>query len=158
MSIGDDKSLQDTSIRVVKSDQSHHLYIDDGASTSRRRVKFTSSLLKALARLLVPAKLRRALTKDDSASTFLRLLNSQHVADLQLIFVVTCFLIVVGPIFVTIWHKWVDTVGVIGSATLISGILGVGCGVMAWIYQTGSARLGVVDLFACEIKIGRAHV
>jgi uncharacterized protein (DUF486 family) len=151
MSIDDDKSRQDASIRVVKSDQPHHQYIDDDASTSQRRVKFPSALLKALAKLLVPAKLRRSLTKDDSASTFLRLMNSAHVADLQLIFVVTCFLIVVGPIFVTIWHKWVDTVSVIGSATLISGILGVGCGVMAWIYQTGSARLGIVDLFACEI-------
>jgi hypothetical protein len=43
--------------------------------------------------------------------------------------------------------------------------LGVLGGILAWAYQTGSARLGVVDLFACEIStlcrvitvVGTAH-
>lgn len=93
----------------------------------------------------------RALTKDKAASTFIRLARSQHVADLQLIFWTSWILMLAGSIFVIIWHKWFDSSGVIGSGALISGIVGVGCGVLAWTYQTGSTRLGIVDLFACEI-------
>ena len=37
------------------------------------------------------------------------------------------------------------------SGMFIGAVGAVGCGVLAWTYQTGSARLGVVDLFACEI-------
>ena len=37
------------------------------------------------------------------------------------------------------------------SGPFIGAICAVGGGVLAWTYQTGSARLGVVDLFACEI-------
>jgi hypothetical protein len=33
----------------------------------------------------------------------------------------------------------------------ISAILAGLCGIIAWCYQTGSGRLGIVDLFACEI-------
>jgi hypothetical protein len=98
-----------------------------------------------------PIRLWQVLTQDEGASTFKRLLTSRHVADLQLIFWSSCLLMVVGSIFVFVWHGWVDTTGVIGSATLISLIVGTGCGVLAWCYLTGSARLGVVDLFACEI-------
>jgi hypothetical protein len=98
-----------------------------------------------------PFSFWNALTKDKAASTFIRLAKSQHVADLQLIFGASCILMLVGSVFVIIWHKWVDSTGVIGSGALITGIVGVGCGVLAWAYQTGSARLGVVDLFACEI-------
>jgi hypothetical protein len=37
------------------------------------------------------------------------------------------------------------------SGAFIGAVGAVGCGVLAWTYQTGSGRLGVVDLFACEI-------
>ena len=37
------------------------------------------------------------------------------------------------------------------SGPFIGAIFILGGGVLAWTYQTGSARLGVVDLFACEI-------
>jgi hypothetical protein len=36
--------------------------------------------------------------------------------------------------------------------TFFGPVLGVFGGVVAWAYQTGSSRLGVVDLFACEIS------
>jgi hypothetical protein len=40
----------------------------------------------------------------------------------------------------------------IADAGVFIGAIGaMGCAVLAWTYQTGSARLGVVDLFACEI-------
>jgi hypothetical protein len=92
-----------------------------------------------------------SLTLDKGASTFVRLFRSRHVADLQLIFWSSCLLMLAGSVFVSVWHTWVDSTGVVGSATLISAIVGVGCGVLAWTYQTGSVRLGVVDLFSCEI-------
>jgi hypothetical protein len=98
-----------------------------------------------------PIRLWQVLTQDEGASTFKRLLTSRHVADLQLIFWSSCLLMVVGSIFVFVWHGWVDKTGVIGSTALISAIVGTGCGVLAWCYLTGSSRLGVVDLFACEI-------
>jgi hypothetical protein len=105
----------------------------------------------ALQQVTFPFHFWRMLTKDKAASTFIRLARSQHVADLQLIFWISCILMLAGSIFVITWHTWVDSSGVIGSTALISGVVGVGCGVLAWTYQTGSARLGVVDLFACEI-------
>ncbi len=91
------------------------------------------------------------LTKDKAAATFIRLAESQHVADLQLIFWLSLFLMLIGSVFAVVWHKWVDTAGVIGSAALISAILATGFGILTWTYQSGSVRLGIVDLFACEI-------
>ena len=96
-------------------------------------------------------RLHHGLTKDDAASTFNRLAESQHVADLRLIFWSASGLMVAGCGFVLIWHKWVDAGGVLGSGALITTIVGIGFGVLAWTYQTGSARLGIVDLFGCEI-------
>jgi len=93
----------------------------------------------------------KMLTQDEGASTFIRLFKSRHVSDLQLIFWASCIGMIGGSIFVFIWHRWVDPTGVIGSTALITAIVGTGCGVLTWVYQTGSARLGVVDLFACEI-------
>jgi len=95
--------------------------------------------------------LRHGLTKDDAASTFNRLAESQHVADLRLIFWSSCGLMLAGSMFVLVWHKWVDAGGVLGSSALITLIVGTGFGVLTWTYQTGSARLGIVDLFGCEI-------
>jgi hypothetical protein len=34
---------------------------------------------------------------------------------------------------------------------LIAAIFGTGCGIVTWTYQRGSARLGIVDLYGCEI-------
>lgn len=56
-----------------------------------------------------------------------------------------------GSIFIAASHQWIDSNGIIGPSALISAIVGTGCGVLIWTYQTGSARLGTVDLFACEI-------
>jgi hypothetical protein len=79
------------------------------------------------------------------------------VLDLQLIFIVTLF----ATIEVLVWHVYSvaqmdprerykgwfggEDKEFIGAVLLASGWI------MAWVYQTGSKRLGVVDLFACEI-------
>lgn len=96
-------------------------------------------------------RLWATLTKDKSASTFIRLAKSQHVADLRLIFWSSCVLMFLGSVFIAVSHHWIDSNGIIGPSALISVIVGTGCGVLVWTYQTGSARLGTVDLFACEI-------
>jgi hypothetical protein len=89
------------------------------------------------------------------SSTFRRLIFSRHVLDLQLIFLVT--VLVTGALLW--WHVTTlpkltpgnnSVLGeldkqFVGAVLLISGTI------LAWAYQTGSKRLGVVDLFACEI-------
>ena len=45
----------------------------------------------------------------------------------------------------------VSDVGVVNTLSTVGAILTVWAGIVAWLYQRASARLGVVDLFACEI-------
>ena len=96
----------------------------------------------------------------------------RHVADLRLIFSVTVILIVVASVvalafcfqseLMAKWKEMQATDGdwtwvrlafaaVADSGAFIGAIGAIGCGVLARTYQSGSARLGVVDLFACEI-------
>jgi hypothetical protein len=109
-----------------------------------------------------------------SAETFDRLIHSQHVKDLRWIAQVTLYAAVAAiAIIVTIQLEFripaKTTVKAAASAAAqaatetdtklleilvpfqISAVLaGLGA-VIAWCYQTGSGRLGTVDLFACEI-------
>jgi hypothetical protein len=106
----------------------------------------------------------RQLKRDKESATLERLTTSHHVADLRLIFSCTVVMMAAAIVFAVLfsylhesqanpkegWNAWlfgalVDCGGYIGAVGAI------GCGVLAWTYQTGSARLGVVDLFACEI-------
>ena len=98
------------------------------------------------------------------SSTFRRLLSSQHVRDLRWIFAATMAVM----LYVVVWHAIVawnfwpfpelrDLVGVEPEQNqemerkLVGAVL-LACGwILAWTYQTGSKRLGVVDLFGCEI-------
>jgi hypothetical protein len=97
-----------------------------------------------------------------SAETFDRLTRSMHVQDLRWIANVT-----VGAaglailIFAVIAWETAPTLAgsnLAGSKLYdallpftISAILAGLGGIIAWCYQTGSGRLGIVDLFACEI-------
>jgi hypothetical protein len=74
------------------------------------------------------------------SSTFRRLIFSRHVMDLQAIFVVT----LLAPLVLLASGQLLDHQS-LGAVLLICGTI------LAWTYQTGSKRLGVVDLFACEI-------
>ena len=118
------------------------------------------------------AILRQLRLGKECPPTFERLGRSRHVADLRLIFSVTVILMIVGVIAalafcyeyqgVTNWNEldqgndvwpWVKQgfAAIVSSGPFIGAILILGGGVLARTYQTGSARLGVVDLFACEI-------
>ncbi len=122
--------------------------------------------------VLSPFVILRQLRSGKESSTFERLGRSRHVADLRLIFSVTVILMVVGAVVallfsleyerVTTWTAEQDHHGfwlwvrltiaaIVFSGPFIGAICILGGGVLAWTYQTGSARLGVVDLFACEI-------
>jgi hypothetical protein len=121
---------------------------------------------------LWPFQILRQLRQAREASTFERLGESRHVADLRLIFSVTVALVVVASVVALafcfqheVMFHWSDIrkphsgwlwarlafTAVADSGVFIGSIGAVGCGILAWTYQTGSARLGVVDLFACEI-------
>ncbi|MFZ3237668.1 MAG: hypothetical protein WA184_20175 [Stellaceae bacterium] len=121
---------------------------------------------------LSPFQILRQLGERKESSTFERLKSSQHVADLRLIFSVTLIIMIAASVLavlfcfehqvMTNWKAvetghdgwiWAQLVfAAIGDSGAFIGAVGaLGCGVLAWTYQTGSARLGVVDLFACEI-------
>lgn len=122
--------------------------------------------------VLSPFAIVRQLRVGKESSTFVRLGQSRHVADLRLIFSVTLIVMILSAVLalafcfehqiVSNWRDvherqsawiWVRLAlaAVADSGAFIGAVGAVGCGVLAWTYQAGSARLGVVDLFACEI-------
>jgi hypothetical protein len=115
----------------------------------------------------------RILRTKDPRDTVDRLFDSRHVNDLRLIaatvFVVTVLVSVISLVLavcfcIDAWgaqkpdpdsfYQWVVFLANYGGSPFIKFfgptlvLLGA---VLAWAYQVGSARLGVVDLFACEI-------
>lgn len=121
---------------------------------------------------LSPVQILRQLRQGQESSTFERLSQSSHVADLRLIFSITLIIIIVTSFTALLlcfqyevlsnWKEIQASYGawiwarlalsaVADGGVFIGAIGAAGCGVLAWTYQTGSARLGVVDLFACEI-------
>src|SRR5262245_17471787 len=80
-----------------------------------------------------------------SAETFDRLTRSSHVEDLRWIALVALVSAIVGVLASAAMGMLAA-----GAIQISAGLVGVG-GILAWCYQTGSARLGIVDLFACEI-------
>ncbi|HEY7387372.1 MAG TPA: hypothetical protein VH640_02610 [Bryobacteraceae bacterium] len=91
-----------------------------------------------------PASLvrQRAGWRDPHATAY-RLFTSQHVKDLRvIIYGAVLLLLSAGGIALVQGGFW----------AFIAPVLAVFGAVVAWAYQVGSARLGVVDLFACEIS------
>src|ERR1700733_15393485 len=117
--------------------------------------------------------LARWVRTGDQAITVDRLFSSQHVRDLRFMISVTLntflLMFVIGAAvaveneIVSDWSKiasrkspWV-LVGVAFAAGrsflpfFVPALAALGAA-LAWAYQVGSARLGVVDLFGCEIS------
>jgi hypothetical protein len=94
-----------------------------------------------------PSELYRQLRAQGSASTFDRLLTSRHVADLRVIFLVAFC----AGVLLFIDGAWAVGTKDSSALTYILAAMAASGGVMAWAYQTGSMRLGIVDIFACEI-------
>lgn len=121
---------------------------------------------------VVPGWLVRRSGEKRAAETLNRLGKSQHVADLRLITWATVYVSGIGSLLAIIfsyWHTVSDNWKVVAGASsawpwirlfgdslfavssLIGPVIALACGVTAWAYQSGSARIGIVDLFACEI-------
>src|SRR5690349_11774457 len=90
------------------------------------------------------------------SNTFRRLLTSHHVRDLQAIFYATLVLLLGALVALVVFvhpgeAKSGPTDLSLDIAKAIGAILLIGGTILAWLYQTGSKRLGIVDLFGCEI-------
>jgi len=101
--------------------------------------------------MLSPTAILRQLRQGEESSTFERLGRSRHVADLRLIFSVTLIIMLAAALSAISFCIFDENISVSDTFTFIGAVGAVGCGVLTWTYQSGSARLGVVDLFACEI-------
>jgi len=131
---------------------------------AKRKQQGPLSLLSPLATVRTYRRLRQ----DGTAATLDRLFISRHVLDLRLIAsasVLAAILVffVAGVLEYTThraeivaadgtWdaiEKWAgaahDFLIYVGPALAVCGVI------LAWVYQQGSTRLGIVDLFACEI-------
>jgi hypothetical protein len=120
------------------------------------RASLADQLLRPIAALL---------RTGEPAATVDRLFDSQHVKDLRLIIAVAFAAVVLvgvgGALLVAEnvaanepireWSHLLMT-GAASFFTFFAPVLAAFCAVVAWTYQAGSARLGVVDLFACEIS------
>jgi hypothetical protein len=95
-----------------------------------------------------------------SAETFDRLLRSEHVTDLRWIvtlttcgagFAIAVIVLISCYVYPTAQQGGGSKVYELLVPFQISAVLAGLGGIIAWCYQTGSARLGIVDLIACEI-------
>ena len=101
----------------------------------------------------------RFLKTGDEHATIDRLIDSKHVRDLQLVVGVSCIAVFLlgclGGLVAGLnmsyraWH-WYDAL--FKCLTYGGPVLVVFGGVISWAYKAGSSRLGVVDLFGCEIS------
>jgi hypothetical protein len=100
--------------------------------------------------------LQSLLRTGDPHATVDRLFDSQHVRDLRLIggFALLVFYATILVLFFDVWNSHPKNYLNAARHTLTSfaPVLAIVIGVLSWAYQVGSARLGVVDLFACEIS------
>jgi hypothetical protein len=109
------------------------------------------------------------LTEEEAASTLFRFFRSKHVVDLRLIVVTVLGLLGIYIIFIIIvlveftqadadvFQQWLAppthggkiepdlAVKLIGPAVGIAGLI------ISWAYKAASTRLGIIDLFGCEI-------
>jgi hypothetical protein len=141
------------------------LVLETGTAPVRRQgYEALCSFWKNPVRWVSVRVFHRAIEETGPPSTFIRLLSSDHLNDLQWIGLGTIALwtisvalllvqagIKVNPAPDLTKHmSFVDYIvtqhAVFGGITAVLGL------VLSWIYQTGSKRLGVVDLFACEIS------
>jgi|GEM_PF-2684762 len=102
-------------------------------------------------------RLRARLGHDKySAETFDRLLYSEHVQDVRWIVNLT---VCAAALAIVVFTVTLSIVATQASSKLpeallpftVSAVLAGLGGIVAWCYRTGSSRLGIVDLFSCEI-------
>jgi hypothetical protein len=123
------------------------------------------ALLRAMGR--VPTA---ELTATESASTLFRFFRSKHVRDLKLIFAAALFVLLSHLIVVfllglgsaahafvkpapDLWDRFFAATSAFFSfmITYVGPAIPVYGVIVGWAYQSASSRLGIVDLFGCEI-------
>src|SRR3954468_7441886 len=94
------------------------------------------------------------LTEEEAASTLFRFFRSTHIVDLRLIVVTVLWLLGIYIIIIIVgfveFHKEIKlepdlAIKLVGPAVAITGL------VISWAYKSASTRLGIIDLFGCEI-------
>jgi hypothetical protein len=94
------------------------------------------------------------LTEEEAASTLFRFFRSTHVVDLRLIVVTILgllgfyIIIIVKLVELYLHVKEIEpdlAIKLIGPAVAIAGLI------ISWAYKAASTRLGIIDLFGCEI-------
>ncbi len=88
----------------------------------------------------------KTLRETGPALTFARLCTSQHLEDLQWLAFVMLLAMVVALCI------WIFNLAGGVSGTLAAAFFAAEIAVLNWCYQSGSRRIGAVDLFACEIS------
>lgn len=100
----------------------------------------------------------RELTAEESASTLFRFFRSKHVGDLKVI-LAAALVVAISCVTVLMLQAFAWLVGADRIADALKSLATVYvvplfafcCVLIGWAYRSASARLGVVDLFACEI-------
>jgi len=98
------------------------------------------------------------LTAEESASSLFRFFRSKHVVDLKAIFALAIFILVfhlVVALCLSAWDVHVSRMTGRSDSHAIDTYFGAAVpiygAIIAWAYLNAGKRLGVVDLFACEI-------
>jgi hypothetical protein len=96
----------------------------------------------------------RSLQTNGTISNFTRLCTSRHVNDLRWIAILVIIGFVLGLLCVYYEQQYLHVADSMSLFTITLGGVVAGAGAaLNWAYQTGSNRLGMVDLFACEINV-----
>ena len=95
------------------------------------------------------------LSEEEAASTLFRFFRSRHIVDLRLIVVtilvlLSLYILIVIAGFVEFSRRGGNiepdlAIKFVGPAVAIVGLI------ISWAYKAASARLGIIDLFGCEI-------
>jgi hypothetical protein len=93
------------------------------------------------------------LTEEEAASTLFRFFRSKHVVDLRLIVVTILGLLSIYMVLIIIVAFWMYDQGMKLdlAVTLIGPAVGIAGLIISWAYNAASTRLGIIDLFGCEI-------
>ncbi len=96
---------------------------------------------------------KKELDARDAASTLFRFFRSDHVADFLLIFLITLVVLLLHLVITIATAVYFGGNSDFRGAILTAGFaaLPIYGAILAWAYLTAGKRLGVVDLFACEI-------
>lgn len=93
------------------------------------------------------------LSAEDAASTLYRFFRSKHVVDLELIMILAV-VVLVCHLILAIEFPPALPLAQLGHrlGTYFAPAIPIYAAVIAWAYLTAGTRLGVVDLFACEMR------